>query len=343
MMSRLARTISTLVTRLPTAVIMLGVFPAVAHAHPGSAPEPHDLWHAWSFEPAVLLGLGAALWLYLRGVRALWRRAGRGRGVARWRVASFLGGLACVVLALVSPIDRVAESLFSVHMIQHLLLIMAAPPLLTLGEPVLVCLWALPVGARRSIGRAWRDARALRSIWGVVTIPVVAWLLHAAAVLSWHLPGPYDRALRDPATHVAEHLSFLATALLFWWLLTDRRARRRLGVGGAILYLFTAAMADTLLGATLSLSRRPWYPAHWGTTTAWGLTPLEDQQLAGLLMWVPAGLVYLVALAPLIVRALSGGQRLAPSREMARGAHASEMPPVPVRPPAYPPAESHTG
>jgi putative membrane protein len=341
-MSRLARTISTSITRLLTVMLMLGVFPAVAHAHPGSAPAPHDLWRAWSFEPAVLLGLGAALWLYLRGVRAVWRRAGRGRGVARWRVASFLGGLACVALALVSPIDRVAEALFAVHMIQHLLLIVAAPPLLTLGEPVLVWLWALPVGARRSIGRGWRAARALRSIWCVITIPVVVWLLHTAAVWVWHLPGLYDRALRDPATHMAEHLSFLATALLFWWLLTDRRARRRLGAGCAILYLFTAALADTLLGATLSLSRRPWYSAHWGTTTAWGLTPLEDQQLAGLLMWVPAGLVYLVALAPLIVPGLSGGQQAAPPREIARSAHASEVPPLPVARPASPPAESHT-
>jgi cytochrome c oxidase assembly factor CtaG len=339
MMSRFALPIGIHMRRLLAGMLMLGVLPAVAQAHPGSAPQPHDLWHAWSLEPAVLLGLGAGVWCYLRGVRALWRRAGRGRGVARWRVACYLGGLACVAMALVSPIDRVAEALFSVHMIQHLLLIMAAPPLLTLGEPVLVCLWALPAGARRRVGRAWRRARALRRLWHVVTIPLVAWLLHVVAVWAWHLPGPYDRALRDPATHVAEHLSFLATALVFWWLLTDRRARRRLGVGGAILYLFTAALSETLLGAALSLSRRPWYAAHWGTTTPWGLTPLEDQQLAGLLMWVPAGLVYLVALAPLIVRALSGGQRPPTSRTTARATHATVGPPLP----AYPPAESRTG
>jgi putative membrane protein len=340
MMSCLVRPISTDMKRLLTAQFMLGVIPTVAHAHPGSAPQPHDLWRAWSFEPAVLLGLGAGAWLYLRGVRALWHRAGRGRGVARWRVASFFAGLTSVALALVSPIDRVAQALFSVHMIQHLLLIMVAPPLLALGEPVLVWPWALPLGVRRTIGRAWRDARALRSIWHLVTIPLVVWLLHAAAVWVWHLPGLYDRALRDPATHVAEHLSFLATALLFWWLLTDRRARRRLGAGGAIFYLFTAALSDTLLGAALSLSRRPWYPAHWGTTTPWGLTPLEDQQLAGLLMWVPSGLIYLVAVAPLVVRALSGGQRSAPARESGGGAHASVVPPLPV-PPSRP-AESRT-
>jgi cytochrome c oxidase assembly factor CtaG len=154
----------------------------------------------------------------------------------------------------------------------------------------------------------------------------------------WHLPGLYDRAVDDVATHVLEHVSFLATALLFWWLLTDRRARRRLGVGGATLYLFTAALSDTLLGAALSFSRRPWYTAHWGTTAAWGLTPLEDQQLAGLLMWVPAGLVYLVALAPLLVRALRSAEP-PPAIHGIGAAHLN----VPPRPPAYPTAGSHTG
>jgi cytochrome c oxidase assembly factor CtaG len=216
---------------------------------------------------------------------------------------------------------------------------MVAPPLLTLGEPVLVWLWALPPGMRRTVGRAWRDTRTLRASWRFITMPVVVWLLHAAAIWVWHLPGLYDRALRDPVTHVAEHLTFLGTALLFWWLLTDRRARRRLGTGGATFYLFTAALSDTLLGAALSLSRRPWYSGHWGTTIPWGLTPLEDQQLAGLLMWVPAGLVYLAALAPLIVTVLSGGQRSAAPRETGRAAHATVVPPLS----AYPPAESRTG
>jgi cytochrome c oxidase assembly factor CtaG len=254
-------------------------------------------------------------------------------------VGCYFGGLASVALALVSPVDRVATALFSVHMVQHLLLLMIAPPLLTLGEPVLVCLWAFPIGARRRLGRVWRRAHTLRRLRHLVTIPVAVWLLHAAAVWVWHFPDLYDRALRDTGTHVGEHVSFLATALLFWWLLTDRRARRRLGVGGAILYLFTAALSDTLLGAALTFSRRPWYAAHWGTTVPWGLTPLEDQQLAGLLMWVPAGLVYLGALAPLIVSALSGAEAPADAREVGGVAHVSVMPP----PPAYPPAESRTG
>jgi putative membrane protein len=251
-----------------------------------------------------------------------------------------------VALALVSPIDRVAVALFSAHMVQHLLLLMVAPPLLTLGEPVLVCLWAFPVTVRRRSGRAWREARALRRLWQAITIPVVVWLLHAVAVWVWHLPGLYDRAIRDTGTHVAEHVSFLATALLFWWLLTDRRARRRLGVGSALLYLFTAALSDTLLGAALSFSRRPWYPAHWGTTTPWGLTPLEDQQLAGLLMWVPAGLIYLVALTPLVARAVTGGGgRLATLRGPGIVEHATVLPPPPPSSPApaYRSAEPRTG
>jgi putative membrane protein len=330
---------STPAARLLAVLLMLCATPTALPAHPGLAPAPHDLWRAWSLEPVVLLGLGVATWCYLAGVRALRRHAGHRRGIARWRIGCFLAGVASVALALVSPIDRVAVALFSVHMAQHLLLIMVAPPLLLLGEPVLVCLWAFPIGARRQVGQAWHDARALRRLWRLLTIPLGAWTLHVAAVWVWHLPGLYDAAVRDPAIHVAEHVSFFATGLLFWWLLVERRARRRLGVGGAILYLYTAALSDTLLGAALSFARRPWYPAHWGTTAAWGLTPLEDQQLAGLLMWVPAGLVYLVALAPLLVRALSGAARPAATREGARAAHVSVRPAAPP----YPSAESRTG
>ena len=314
------------VARTVGAALLLAVAPARALAHPGAAPQPHDLWAAWSFEPSVVLGLVVAAWWYLRGVYALWRRAGRGRGIARWRVRCHLAGLVAVALALISPIDRIAVALFSVHMVQHLLLLIVAPPLLMLGEPVLAGLWAFPAATRRRIGRAWRHAESLRRGWRVLTLPMVVWTAHLAAVWVWHLPALYDAAVRDTALHVAEHLTFLASSLVLWWVIVDRHARRRIGTGGAVLYLFAAALADTLLGAALTLSRRPWYTAHWGTTAAWGLTPLEDQQLAGLLMWIPAGLIYLVALAPLLVRVL---RRDPPNAAV-------------TLPPVYPTAESNT-
>ena len=290
---------------LGAAGLLLAGMPARAFAHPGRAPEPHDLWHLWRADPVVVAGLLLGGWLYLRGARRLWARAGRDHGVARWRAGCWLGGMAVVAIALLSPVDGVSQALFAVHMVQHLLLILVAAPLLALGEPLVPMLFALPIRERRRIGRWWKGASALRGLWHGITRPVAAWALHVSAVVLWHLPPAYDAAARSLPVHVGEHLCFFVTALLFWWVVLDRRSRHRLGTGAAIFYLFTAALASTLLGAAITLAPRPWYTAHWGTTTAWGLTPLEDQQLAGLIMWVPAGLVYLVALGPIAAKALA--------------------------------------
>jgi putative membrane protein len=316
----------TTVRRVMAACVGYAVLtvPAVARAHPGVPPRPHDLWHAWSAEPAVVLGLAVAAWVYARGVRALWRRAGRGRGVATWRVACQAAGLLAVAAALLSPLDALGEALFSAHMAQHLVLMMVAAPLLVLGDLVTAALWALPRSARAAAGRAWRRARTLRAAWGAARRPAAAWLLHVGTLWAWHARGPYESAVRHTGVHVLEHASFLVTALLFWLALADPRPRRRLGFGGAVAYLFAAGLQGTALGALITVATRPWYSVHLATTGPWGLTPLEDQQLAGLLMWIPAGLVYLVALGVELVLALrerEAGPRIAalnPAAPLAR-------------------------
>lgn len=287
---------------LPLAASVLCLLPNVAYAHPGAALEPHDLWSAWSAAPSVLLGCLVAAVLYARGVRAIRGRAGT-RLVAPWRVRCFAAAIASLLLALVSPLDALAGSLFSAHMVQHLLLIMVAAPLLVLGDPMTAMLWALPSRARLGVGLWWRRRRVLRSAWRAIASPGGAWMLHVGALWIWHLPSLYDRAVADGAVHVLEHLSFLATALLFWWV-PFKAHGRRVGSGTALIYLFGAVLQGTILGALLALARHPLYTAHFGTTRPWGLTPLEDQQLAGLLMWVPAGFVYLAALVPLALRVL---------------------------------------
>jgi putative membrane protein len=286
--------------------IALVALPRAAWAHVGRAPEPHDLWTAWTFAPTVIVGLVVASWLYARGVRALWHAAGTGRGIPAWRVACFAGGIATLAIALLSPIDSVATALFAVHMIQHMLLVVVAPPLLVLGDPALASIWALRIGARRGVAGWWRAQRVLPAFWDVLRRPLVAFSLQVAALWLWHLPALYDAALRNEGVHVAEHVSFLATALLFWYPIADARPRQRFGVGVATLYLFAAGLQCTMLGALIAMSRRPWYFGHFGTTGAWGLTPLEDQQLAGLVMWIPAGLVYLAALIPTVLPVLRG-------------------------------------
>ena len=272
-------------------------------AHTGRAPEPHDLWSSWTFAPAVIVGLALGAWWYARGVRRLWHAASPGRGIAYWRVGCFAGGIVALALALLSPIDAVATALFAVHMTQHMLLVVVAAPLLVAGDPGLATLWALDVPARRRTTAWWRGARTVPAVWHALRLPLVAWTLHVATLWVWHLPTLYGAALRDERIHVLEHAAFFLTALVFWYPVLERgRSRSRIGV--VVLYLFAAGLQCTVLGAAITFARHPWYIGHYATTAAWGLTPLEDQQLAGLIMWIPASLAYLVALIPAVLPAL---------------------------------------
>ncbi|HYF40151.1 MAG TPA: cytochrome c oxidase assembly protein [Gemmatimonadales bacterium] len=264
-----------------------------AYAHDGQPLAPHDLWTAWSFEPAVIAGLVLSGWLYLRGVKTLWRGAGRSRGLQIGEAAAFGAGWVLLLIALVSPLHRLGEVLFSAHMAQHELLMAAAAPLLVLGRPVVAFLWAVPMRLRKRAG-AWFSARPVRTLWTALTRPLTAWTLHAVAIWVWHAPALYQATLASEAVHTLQHLSFLGTGLLFWWSLFRGR-EGRLGTPFAVVYLFTTAVHTSLLGALLTFSSSLWYPLYSSSTAAWGLTPLEDQQLAGVIMWVPAGLAYVVA------------------------------------------------
>jgi putative membrane protein len=294
--------------------------------HIGIAPEPHDLWSAWTWSPTVLTGLAAGGWLYARGIRALWRRAGHGRVIAPWRAWAWFGGLLSLFIALVSPVDAVGAALFSVHMTQHLLLMMVAAPLIVLGDPVTVTLWALPIRWRRRVGLWWRHSPSLNAAWRVLTLAPIAWTLHVVTLWLWHAPSFYESALRSESLHLVEHATFFLTALLFWWLLFAPRGHR-LGIGAKVAYLFAATLQGTILGAVITFARHPWYWSYFGTTKAWGLTPLEDQQLAGLIMWIPAGLIYLAALLPLLGSALrsDGGRRPVHARHPVVGEEAVDL------------------
>jgi cytochrome c oxidase assembly factor CtaG/cytochrome c2 len=207
------------------------------------------------------------------------------------QLAGFAAGWLVMAAALVGPIDAVSDALFSVHMVQHELLMLVAAPLVALGSPGLGYLWALPYGARRWLGNRLTDRGAFRRLYRWMTIPAAAWLLHAAAICVWHAPPLFDLAVRNEPVHAAQHVSFFGTALLFWWGLLRGRYGR-LGHGAAVVYVFTTAMYTGALGALLTMASRPLYSAYAGSTAAWGLTALEDQQIGGLVMWVPAGILY---------------------------------------------------
>ncbi len=255
--------------------------------------SPQNFWTAWSLEPGVVAGLGLTAWLYSSGIRRLWRNAGSGHGIRRCEALLFGLGWASLAVALVSPLHLLGEALFSAHMAQHELLMVVAAPLLVLGRPIVAFLWAVPMPWRRTAGSI--SARpSVQRTWHLLTLPAVAWTVHAVAIWLWHVPALFQATLDSDLIHTAQHLSFLGSALLFWWSLLRVR-EGRLGRPAAILYLFTTALHTSLLGVLLTFSDRVWYPLYQSSTAPWGLTPLEDQQLAGLIMWIPAGVAYLVA------------------------------------------------
>ena len=222
----------------------------------------------------------------------------------RWRPVAFYAGLAVLAASLLPPLDEWSATSFAFHMTQHELLMLIAAPLLVLGRPLPYFFWSLPTSWRKTVGSAVR-ARVVRTVWAAILNPAVAWALHAAVLWIWHAPSFFDAALRRQGVHDLQHLSFLASALLFWAALLEERVRERQGAG--VLYLFTTTVHTGVLGALLTFATHPWYSAYLERAPHWSLSPLEDQQIGGLIMWVPASLVYIGVGLVLLARWITGG------------------------------------
>jgi putative membrane protein len=244
----------------------------------------------WTFDVSITLPLLFFGLVYVTGVGRLWRRAGWGRGASSVQVACFAGGWLALGGALVSPLHALSERLFSAHMIEHEVLMAVAAPLLVISRPGGTLLWGLPKAWRRAIGRGLRGGWVRRT-WHAIREPFTATVLHGLAIWVWHAPGLFEAALAHLWVHWLQHFSFLGSALLFWWALTQGRARAD-RYGAAVIHLFATSMHTALLGALLLISHRLWFPLQGTDALLWGLTPLEDQQMAGLIMWIPAGTVY---------------------------------------------------
>ena len=276
-----------------TLIALASALPLAAFAHTFEPAAKAGRW-SWSFAPWVLALLAVSAFGYAVGLRRLWRNAGRGRGVSTQQAGCFASGWLTLVAALVSPIDAAGGHLFSMHMVQHELLMVLAAPLLVLGRPLATWTWALSPGQRRRVGRLFAG-RGWSGVWSALTDPLGAFALHAIALWGWHLPSAFDAALAHEGWHIAQHVSFLGTALFFWWSVLGHDPRGRYGAGHSAASLFGTMMHTGALGALLSLAPNPWYSPYIATTLALGLDPAQDQQLGGLVMWVPAGLVYVVA------------------------------------------------
>jgi cytochrome c oxidase assembly factor CtaG len=275
----------------------LGVVPAAIalgnHAAHATGAAPGWTFDGWVTGPLLLslawYGVG-----YLR-LRQRSAMAGAHRASAAW----FLAGWLVLAAALVTPLHEAGERSFAAHMLEHELLMLVAAPLLVLSRPIGIALWAFPAGGRRALAAL---GHGIGGAWRALTAPITATVLQAAALWLWHAPRLFDLALANAGWLVVQHLCFLGTALLFWWAVLHGR-ERRLAVSVGCLF-FTAVISGAL-GALMAFSSSPWYAGYAASgLDAFGLTPAEDQQLAGLLMWVPGGLVHACAGLALLGRRL---------------------------------------
>ena len=252
---------------------------------------------AWDLDPSVIVGCVALAIAYVIACRRFFSPSLKGRG---WGLGLFLLGDLVMLLALISPLDVLADAyLFSAHMLQHMLLVLAVPPLLILGIP-------------RSLATAVVRTRGLGAIERALRNPLVAWTLGMAALWIWHLPRLYDATLANEALHIFEHLTFLVTATIFWWPILSPLEDSRMSHGAAFAYLGAAMLATSVLGILITFAPVGVYTAYQhphdslgildALRNSWGLTTEEDQQFGGLLMWVPGGLVYLCAIMAVLAR-----------------------------------------
>lgn len=269
--------------------------PLLAGAGPAFGHDGAAYGAGWTLTPWVTVPLALTGLVYAVGLARLWRRAERGRKPLGRHALLFAAGWLTLGGALTSPLHRAGETSFTLHMIEHEILMLVAALLLVAARPGAALLWAFPAGLRRSLGSAggW-------SLWRTLADPFVATFVQSAAIIAWHVPWLFDLALHDEAWHVAQHLCFIGSALLFWWAMLHRAAPL---VAAAC--LFVTSVIGGGLGALMSLASSPWYAgyAELGLTPA-GLTPTQDQQLAGLIMWVPGGAWHLAAALWFLMRAL---------------------------------------
>jgi cytochrome c oxidase assembly factor CtaG len=246
----------------------------------------------WNLTPSIYVGIALIIGLYLYAVGPLRRRYRLADSVSRRQVVVFISGMLLIFLALASPLDELGdEYLFSAHMLQHLVLTMIGPPMLLLGTPG----WLIePLLRRRTVLR----------IGKALTYPAVAFLLFNINFWLWHAPSLYNATLSDENLHIFEHLLFLITATLYWWPVFSpvEEGLPRLSLGGQILYIFLGGMPSVALGAGLTFLPPLYAPYIQQSVRAWGISPAADQQLGGLIMWVPLNIAYIVVVSVLFIR-----------------------------------------
>jgi cytochrome c oxidase assembly factor CtaG len=275
---------------------------ALAHGLTAEADGPGDALLIRQYVVVV-----AAVVAYAAGVYRIRREVGAGRIIERSQSLAFAVALSVVVIILSPPIDRLTDTFFSAHMAQHLLLMLVVAPLIVWSRPVLVMLWALPRGRRVAFAKSG-FARSIKAIADFLMHPLIVAGLFLGIFSFWHLPGPYRWAQSNEWLHAGEHVSFLVSAIMFWTLVVEPSGRRRMTHMATLLYVAAIAAVSGLPGALMLLSPIALFQGN-GAASAFGLTALEDQQIAGLIMWVPAGVCFLAPIVWLFFRAIEEPSR----------------------------------
>jgi putative copper resistance protein D len=269
---------------------------ALAHGEPAPAPSWPGVLLEWSLDPLAVAGVGVVAMVYWTAVRQV-AVAHPANPHPRHRSWTFAAGLVAIGLALMSPIEAYEGQLFSVHMVQHMLLELVAAPLLLAGAPITLALRAATPAWRRRL-LAVLQSRVIHAL----SFPVVAWILFAAVNWGWHFSVLYDEALENQLLHYLQHATFLGAALLFWWPVVGADPSPwRLPHPVRILYVFLAMPQNSFLGVALMSAGTVLYPHYVTNVRDWGPTPLEDQQLGGILMWVVGDVAFLAAMAVVVV------------------------------------------
>lgn len=274
------------------ALLLGGLVPSTSQAH-GAESLAVSIWTNWGEDYWSVVALVVAGGCYVLGARSTWRHSRRARVLRKREHVVFAIGWSLLFVALVSPLDALSEVLFFAHMLQHEILMLVAAPLLVIARPIGSMLKPLPRMWRRRCARFLNSNWIIR-FWRAITIPIVAWSVHTIVLWLWHAPLLFQAGLENEWVHGIQHLSFFLSAVVFWWSLLHG-LRKDSGYGIAFVLVFATAVSSGVLGALLTFAPTAWYPAYEATTMAWGFTPVQDQQLGGLIMWVPAGVVYLGA------------------------------------------------
>jgi putative membrane protein len=281
---------------LVTAVLGALGFAGGVAAHgpvPAAPPDPVNLAFGWSIEPTVLLVLVVAAVVWLRLVDRI-DRAHPANPVPRRRSVAFLAGLAVIAVALMSGIDTYDTALFSIHMVQHLLLTLVAAPLIALGAPITTLLRAATPNVRRRLILPVLHSRVMRAL----TFPVVAWVVFAGVMWGTHFSPIFDASLENPAIHDLEHGLYLAAGLLFWWPAVGLDPSPwRIPHPVRAMYVFLQMPQNTFLAVTILNSGAVLYPHYATLVRGWGPSALEDQQIAGGLMWIGGDILFLASMA----------------------------------------------